>query len=223
MPSKRSYSAAAGSRKKARASWRAKGTSAGWREAVPRSQQVTLRYCETVQLNPTAADAAVEYRFRANSVYDPDRTGTGHQPLYFDQLAGLYESYEVVGSKIRADFSATTALSCLVGVNRDNDTSTTYNNRTALMENPSSKFKVITNGDDHATTVEARWSAKKTFGPFYNRDDNEALVTTNPVNESDFVVWAINQYGSEDPGAVNVMVTIDYIVRFSERKEVAQS
>lgn len=189
---------------------------------VPKTKLVKLRYCDTVQLNPTGSDAAVEHRFRANSVYDPDRTAVGHQPMYFDQLATIYESYEVLGARIKVAFSPTASTACLVGVIRDNDTSTTYNNRTALMENPSAKYRVVS-PQSKTLWMAANWSAKKTFGPNYNRDDNEALVTANPVNESDFVVWAINQYSTEDPSAINCMITIDYIVKFTERKEIAQS
>lgn len=189
---------------------------------VPKTKLVKLRYCETLQLDAGGTDVAVEHRFRANSVYDPDRTAVGHQPMYFDQLAAIYESYEVLGAKIKVAFSPTASTACLVGVIRDNDTSTTYNNRTALMENPSSRYKVIS-PESKTLTMSCNWSARKTFGPNYNRDDNEALVTTNPVNESDFVIWAINQHATEDPSGINCMVTIDYIVKFSERKEIAQS
>lgn len=190
---------------------------------VPKTKLVKLRYCDTIELDPGATDAAVEHRFRANSVYDPDRTGTGHQPMYFDQLAAIYESYEVVGSRITVRWNTTAGAVAMVGVNRDNDTTTTYNNRSALMENPNSKFKVLPSNGSRPLTLSCNWSARKTFGPNYNRDDNEALVTANPVNESDFVIWAINTYGTQDPGALQGMITIDYIVKFMERKEIAQS
>ncbi len=36
-----------------------------------------------------------EYVFRLNSLYDPDLTGTGHQPYGFDQFAALYSRYKV--------------------------------------------------------------------------------------------------------------------------------
>lgn len=34
--------------------------------------------------------------FRANGIFDPDVTGTGHQPLYRDQVADLYTNYTVI-------------------------------------------------------------------------------------------------------------------------------
>lgn len=36
------------------------------------------------------------YRFNLNSVYDPNRTGTGHQPYGHDSLISLYNRYRVI-------------------------------------------------------------------------------------------------------------------------------
>lgn len=45
--------------------------------------------------------AAGRQQFSMNSLFDPDFTGTGAQPEYFDQLAALYNRYRVYGSAIR--------------------------------------------------------------------------------------------------------------------------
>jgi hypothetical protein len=43
--------------------------------------------------------------FRVNGLYDPDQTGTGAQPVYFDQWMALYNRYRVLGMWIDAKFS----------------------------------------------------------------------------------------------------------------------
>jgi hypothetical protein len=37
-------------------------------------------------LTEAAAGAGVQYVFGLNNLYDPDVTGAGHQPMYYDQL-----------------------------------------------------------------------------------------------------------------------------------------
>jgi len=39
--------------------------------------------------------------FRANSLYDPDYTGGGHQPNGFDQIIAAYQHFTVTDAKIR--------------------------------------------------------------------------------------------------------------------------
>ena len=42
--------------------------------------------------------------FRTASLFDPDRTGTGHQPLFFDEMAAIYKQYRILGAKCRVRF-----------------------------------------------------------------------------------------------------------------------
>jgi hypothetical protein len=48
--------------------------------------------------------ASRDYQFKINSLFDPDFTGTGHQPKGFDQLAALYQRYRVYRVKYQIDF-----------------------------------------------------------------------------------------------------------------------
>lgn len=61
-------------------------------------------------LEPISVDSAAgiyQYQFRANSLFDPDLTGTGGQPRYFDTLLGadggtaIYRNYRVHGAKLQ--------------------------------------------------------------------------------------------------------------------------
>lgn len=51
-----------------------------------------LKYSENLQ--PTGI-SLYEYLFNLNSLFDPNRTGVGHQPLGYDQLTPLYGRYRV--------------------------------------------------------------------------------------------------------------------------------
>lgn len=55
-----------------------------------------LVYCDRLAIPSTiTTDISSCYQFRLNSIYDPDLTSTGHQPLGRDQLALLYNRYRV--------------------------------------------------------------------------------------------------------------------------------
>jgi len=60
----------------------------------------TLRYAQTNTIDVANFGISAQV-FRANSLYDPDYTGTGHQPNGFDQLIAAYNHYTVVGCRIR--------------------------------------------------------------------------------------------------------------------------
>lgn len=69
-----------------------------------------FRYAELVTLATTSSvNTASTYSYRLNSLYDPNYTGTGHQPYQFDQLTPIYNNYIVyrTGFKVtfRADFT----------------------------------------------------------------------------------------------------------------------
>jgi len=57
-------------------------------------QKTTLKYVETVAFSVAAGSFAVQ-QFNGNSVYDPNKTGTGGQPLGFDNMTPLFNKYRV--------------------------------------------------------------------------------------------------------------------------------
>jgi hypothetical protein len=63
-----------------------------------------LRYSDSFQLTSTSG-AVASYVYRANDLYDPDVTGTGHQPMGFDQLCpGWYNHFCVTHAKMIVTF-----------------------------------------------------------------------------------------------------------------------
>lgn len=63
----------------------------------------TMKYVERVVISTTLADLPAVYMFNLNSIYDPNRTGLGHQPFGHDTFSGLYSRYRVFA----ADYSVT--------------------------------------------------------------------------------------------------------------------
>ena len=65
----------------------------------PKKQLVELTYCDTVTI-PSLDAGSAPYKFRLNSVYDPDLTSTGHQPRGHDQWSAIYKRYCVIGANV---------------------------------------------------------------------------------------------------------------------------
>lgn len=64
---------------------------------LPYRQTVTLQTASVTGLPGTTI-------FSTNSLGDPDVSGGGHQPLFHDQLAVIYQKYMVLGVKFRIQF-----------------------------------------------------------------------------------------------------------------------
>lgn len=80
---------------------------------------VTLRYSDAFTFT-NATLVGSQQIMNLNSIFDPDRTGSGHQPYGFDQLAALYNRYRVLSVSWRILFAPTSnqaAVAVIVPVN----------------------------------------------------------------------------------------------------------
>lgn len=70
----------------------------------PQSMRTQLRYCDAIDFTPNSSTLSV-HTFLANGLYDPDVSGTGHQPRGFDNFMEVYKTFTVKGSKIAVTWS----------------------------------------------------------------------------------------------------------------------
>jgi hypothetical protein len=63
-----------------------------------------LMYCENALTVTSNTGLVASYFFAANGLYDPNVTGTGHQPMGFDEMMSMYEQYTVLSSKITVHY-----------------------------------------------------------------------------------------------------------------------
>jgi hypothetical protein len=66
---------------------------------------VTLKYTDIYSQSLTTVTGTNQI-MRLNSIFDPDLTGTGHQPYGYDQLSALYNRYRVLSSSWKITFHA---------------------------------------------------------------------------------------------------------------------
>lgn len=189
-----------------------------------------MRYATSVVLS-TAVSAVAQYNFRANSIFDPDGSGAGHQPLGHDQWSAFYNHYVVLGSKIRvtANYGGTSPTTPqMFGVILNED-GTVISDIEQIAEQGLARYRMITMNPANTGPYRVRntFSAKKFFNVKDVKDNIPRLGATfgqNPSDEANFVVFLLSANGLADAGqAVLVWVIIDYIVLLSEPKEIAKS
>ncbi len=60
----------------------------------------TFKYSTVVDVS-AATTAGAQHVFKLNGMFDPDTTGTGHQPYGFDQMLNIYQRYVVVRARYK--------------------------------------------------------------------------------------------------------------------------
>lgn len=196
---------------------------------IPTTQVVRMRYATDVQLVLGLPGLIGYHYFRANSIYDPDYTATGHTMAGYNNMFALYNHYLVLGSKITVTWSngageTAADVPCRVGTFIDADASIAATNYYELLENGKGTSKVIATGNAnlHQTTkTTAIYSPKKFFNIQDPKDLRESLGSqfgANPSEGAFFAVWAqpIGSYTAN----LTANVIIDMVVSFGEPKTI---
>lgn len=181
------------------------------------------KYVETIDLTDTGG--AQNYQYSCNGMYDPNITGVGHQPMYFDQCTALYNHYTVIGSKIKWTVipAGTTVQEPYRIITWINDDSTTTGNVNALAENKFAKVRLCTGGvNPSKITLTQKWSAKKFFGNVMANDQLKGDSSTNPAEQSYFQVTFRSMDGVSTV-QIWLQVEIEYIAIWRELREIAGS
>lgn len=89
-------------------------------DPLPPRLPICLRYSDVRVL--TAAANYNGYTYRGNSLFDPDQTGVGSQPVYFDQLSALYQKYRITRFHYEVRVSVTSGTGAFVAIANTNAT-----------------------------------------------------------------------------------------------------
>jgi len=79
---------------------------------IPDEIRTCLKYSQIVTFTGSAAPVAQVYIL--NSLYDPDLSGTGHQPSFYDFYQSMYSRYCVMGASAVLDIENETAIAVSV-------------------------------------------------------------------------------------------------------------
>lgn len=195
---------------------------------LPSKVSVRMKYWEYVSLDPTAGQFGT-YVYCPSSLYDPNYTGTGHQPMGFDQFAALYSHYTVERCKIVVSAFPQTVntVPAVLGVLTSHDNGSAGPWPKVLEQQPTPPHAMLAGTANVASkypTVTSTYNARAISGVVDLVDsDLAALVTASPADNYFFVIFyqALDQ--SADLSWTAFAVSLEYHAVFYSRKEVIQS
>jgi len=193
-----------------------------------------LYYVSGLGLTAPTSGNAVTYFFTANGMFDPDITGSGHQPIGFDQMMLMYEQCTVINSCITVSFNIGAGLTVNAGIALFPDASG-LTNPSQLVENGLIRYITLTSGSSTfqnqrmRTTVTlacdvARYFGRRGVRVLLNDDSLTTTAAANPIEQVYFgvVAWQILPDGSTTT-AIGFDALISFDVIYWEPKKLTES
>lgn len=194
---------------------------------IPDATVVKLKYCDDIVVSVPNIATGSNYLFRCNSIYDPDQSSIGHQPLGHDQWAAFYQRYVVTKATITATFKTQQD-----GVNGTNVGICTIANVGETITSPDSFMESNRTSYAYVSPQVGVTSVSKTFYPnhFFGNDNiidddsKGAIFGSNPIDGAywQLKMWHPNQ-SNPVPHTCYVNVAITYECVLRERKEIPAS
>lgn len=181
-----------------------------------------MKYTDNVTIS-TLPTVTSSYEFRLNSVYDPNYTGSGHQPYGFDQLAALYSRYRVFATKWIIQIPPTSDVlhMAVLPVNG----ATTITSFTQVAEYPKAMVKSCS-AATNTTYFKGKCYLPRLGGDKrseYKSDDRfGALCTTNPTEDMKLQFYQYNPSASATV-TTRFFITLIYYTEFYDPIMQAQS
>jgi len=182
---------------------------------------VKLAYADLYQASVSASTLSTRV-WHLNNVFDPDYTGAGGQPLYYDQIAAMYSRYRVFGCSI----SVTVAISsgstnmyhpivCIVPY----ISSPGYSTILTAMQAPRARYKIAIPGQQ-VIKLKAYYSVAKLYGVSRKMVDDDdvfqATTTAGPARPAYVGVYVYNADGAQSI-TLSSYVKLVYYTRFESR------
>lgn len=200
-------------------------------------QLAVLTFVTDISLNPTPSTLGAPfnniYQFSGNNLYDPNTTGIGHQPMYFDNLMLVYQRYRVNFAQI-----------CVTVVNHAVNTTTTPNYAYKLFISRDATSNVTNEyPNDMNTFIEEggsniKWrfvapslngklpKLKHSLSPHrlancpFRDEDLSGTQSSGPARFVYFYIGITSADGVTDPPAVSLNVRIRYYSEFFDRRAI---
>lgn len=188
---------------------------------IPPRYICKMKYSEFI-----TTDGTGQFTMNLNSVFDPNRTGVGHQPYGFDTMATLYNRYRVISCGWRIQRAMLEGgAPIMVGTIPTNDVGIFFTDFSELRENPRAKY-ITQNAGAGVVTLKGKSYLPSLVGRTkeqYMADDHyQAVVTTNPIEAALLYILTYNANDTAAPGT-GLQVLLEYTVEFFDVKRQVRS
>lgn len=233
MPYKRRYRRRRGPRRNRRAKARRKYARSSRyvtkTVGFPQKMYVKLVYTERYDAHTNSAvyDKVV---FRGNGCYDPNQSGVGHQPMYWDTYTTIYSSYRVLASSIKVNavnHSGGSALQYCIYPSIAIDTVTDISE---AREQPYARTSALigvgaVSPDGNGYGTKHYMKTRRTFGitkAQFGSSNWASAINTNPSSQWywNILAQALNS-SAATPWSANIKII--YYVEFFDRPTASQS
>lgn len=196
----------------------------------PDRMRCTLTYSSLYISVIANSAAAGRQQFSMNSLFDPDFTGTGAQPEYFDQLSALYNRYRVYGAAIKVVCLPFTTAGAQINVptnvvlvpSAQSLASVNVDDAAGL---PRAQNRVVTgNMDQSNVTLVAAHSVSEILGvkDVEGADRLQATISASPAEQCLFSIIARTADGTTAT-SLGVSVRLTFDCEFFDRQTPLQS
>jgi hypothetical protein len=187
-----------------------------------REQKVKMRYHETIYytLSGAVSDDSI---FNLNSIFDPNRSGVGHQPQGYDQWSAFYGRYRVDACKVTTRIIGSNGDGLYITILGTNST-TAMADPIAAIESPLSTTGVYSPGGPTITLsrhFDLAILNGVTKSVYKNDDRYQAIMGANPTETIILHVVASDAKLAAKTAVYDVL--LEYDVTMFDPVQLAQS
>lgn len=191
---------------------------------IPLKRTAMVRWNDVYQIASTGG-ILEEFAFRANGPWDPQNTVGGSGPLALQTFKNIYNHMVCLKSRIRIRWTrpagATTVVTPIyAGVTLDDSGGTLFTQAREIIESRKGQYVIVDYQDSHNDT-HTSFDAKKFFNITDPNDNIDRIGSTTqgtPTEEAYYIAW-LETIGTGSQ-TLTMDVTIDYIIEFSEPKDM---
>lgn len=188
---------------------------------VPRSglgnkQFVKLVYSDKFVVGGSGLGTASVQQYQTSSLFDPDLTNVGHQPLGLDQMSALFEKYIVTQMEYKITITNSSASQSVTYAITTSDSASTTTNIGQAIEQGNSRIGILTPATGGLSSVKIAGIVKnwviqgQTYDEYMGDGSNEALMSASPPDVSILNLYVADSGTGTCPNVYGIVELVYY-------------